>query len=213
MNTRLWLHRAGIVLATGAFVSACASSETGPSGQSRSINGLTNTGANLSGNTDMTWEVECTPVNASTAPCPTSGFQRAVRVLNPYFEWLPSPVGLSWIGVNERATLPAGIGDDHERYSYVYRMQFDLSGFDPSTVRLTLDWAADNYFGGYRLNTNTFVGAMSENRQWLTFKTLTLASPAVTFVQGRNLLEIRVIGDGQTDGLIVRNFQGTAVRR
>lgn len=212
MSMPAWVPVVSAVI-LGIGLAGCSNSETSPSGQTQAISGLFNTGASLSGEVDMAWEVECTPVNVSSPPCPASGVQRARRVLNPFFEWLPNPAGAAWISVNERATLPSGISDDAERYSYVYRMQFDLTSFDVSTVRLTLDWAADNYFGGYRLNSGAFVGGASANRQWVTFKTLTLASPAVTFAPGRNLLEIRVIGDGITDGFIVRGFQGTGVRR
>lgn len=212
MRVCVWLRTIWWCLLLVPIV-GCSDPNIGPSGQTNGIPGLTNTGASLSGNTDAVWEVECTPIDASTPPCPVAGFQRAQKVNSPYIEWIAPPTGLAWIGVNERATLPSGLGDDLERYQYIFRMQFDLSSFDPSTVRLTLDWASDNYFGGYRLNTSRFVGALSDNRQWIGFKTLTLASPAVTFTAGRNLLELRVLGDGQTDGLIVRNFQGTATRR
>jgi hypothetical protein len=203
---------AAVVVACAA---GCSGSSTEPSdGSGSGISGLSNTGASLSGNTDTAWEVECAPLDVTTPACPVSGFQRAQRVLAPFLEWVAPPSGTSWIGVNDRATVPAGLNDNRQRYRYTFRTQFDLSDFDPSTVRMTLGWAADNYFGGYRLNTTgSFVGALPDNRQWFDFKALTLAAPAVTFTAGRNVLEIRVLGDGQSDGLIVRSFSGSGTRR
>ncbi len=177
------------------------------------IPGLIGTGVNITNGVDTVWDIECTNLNASTPACPAVGFQRPARITVPAFEWVTPPAGGSWLGVNDAATLPTGIADSAERYQYIYRMQFDLTGFEPATARITLEWAADNYFGGYRFNASSFVSGGSADRQWSTYKTLTLQSPADTFVAGRNLLEFRIVGDGVTDGFIVRSFSGTAVRR
>jgi len=195
------------------MIAGCSGSSTSPSRQSDPIPGLAGTAARLNGNADQVWEVECTPIDQSTPRCPDQGFRPAQRVLAPFSEWLAPPSGVGWIGVNDRATLPTGFGDQRPRYQYLYRISFDLTGFDPSTARLELEWAADNYFGGYRLNAGTYLGELAENRQWLSFKPLALRSPGAAFVAGRNVLELRVMGDGQTDGLIVRDFRGTAERR
>lgn len=205
-----------VTMAAGLFTAACSgSSSTSPSGSASAIPGLVATGVNVTSGLDTVWEVECTAINASTPACPSAGFQRAPRINSTGFGWAAPPTNGSWIGPSATASLPAGQSDNGERYSYVYRMQFDLTGYDPSTARITLEWAADNYFRGYRFNAGSFVGGSSSSadQQWATYKTLTLQAPTDNFVAGRNLLEFLVLGDGVTDGFIIRNFSGTAVKR
>lgn len=204
----------GLTLAMGLFTTACSgSSSTGPSGATAAIPGLVGTGVNVTSGLDTVWEVECTAINASTPACPSVGFQRAPRVNSTGFGWIAPPTGGSWLGVTDTASLPGGQSDSAERYQYVYRMQFDLTGYDPSTARISLEWAADNYYRGYRFNASSFVGGSSADQQWLTYKTLTLQAPSDNFVAGRNLLEFLVVGDGVTDGFVIRNFSGTAVKK
>lgn len=191
------------VLAAAMVTGACSS----PAGPSRGITGLAGTGQNLNGTADASWEVTCSPTAASGVPCPVS-LQKAQRVTNGYIEWLAPPGGSAWVGMSANGNVPAGVGDDQERYVYVYRLSFVVSG-DPSTAVVSLMWACDNYFHGWRLNGGDFRDVQSANFNWRTLHPLTISSANASFQQGTNTLEFRVVGDGQTDGLLVTNVTGS----
>ena len=201
------------VLMIALWATACGGSSTSPSSTPSTIPGLVGTGVSVTSGLDTVWEVECIPLIANTPACPAAGFQRAARINSTGFGWVAPPTGGAWIGATDSASLPAGASDNAARYQYVYRMQFDLTGYDPATARISLEWSADNYFGGYRFNTSSFVGGSSADQQWLSFKTLNLQAPTDTFSAGRNLLELLVTGDGVTDGFVIRNFSGTAQKK
>jgi hypothetical protein len=162
------------------------------------------TGARFNGTADASWQVTCAPAAASGTPCPVSGAQPAQRANNGFVEWIAPPSGSEWIGMNDRGTLSGGVGDNAERYVYTYRLTFTVVG-TPSTARVSLSWACDNYFHGWSLNGRPLQDGQSQNANWLTLKTLTISSTNATFVQGTNTLEFRIVGDGITDGFLVTN--------
>ena len=204
-------HLLGSILVSTLLVStllgftACTSSMSAPS---PAITGLVTTGARFVGTTDATWQVTCEPVASSGAPCPIGSLQFAERADSGFAEWLVPPAGAAWIGMNAHGTLPAGVGDDQERYIYTYRLTFNVTG-TPSTASVSLEWACDNYFHGWRLNGGTFQDVQSQNGQWRTLKSLTISAANATFVQGANTVEFRIVGDGLTDGFLVAGIRGS----
>lgn len=188
-----------VVIAAAAAV-ACSS----PSSPSRDITGLAATGQNFTGTADASWDVTCSPNASSGTPCPVL-LQKAQRVTNGFIEWLTPPTGSAWVGMSANGSVPAGVGDDQERYIYSYRLSFTVTG-TPSTAVVSLMWACDNYFHGWRLNGGEFRDVQSANFNWRTLHPLTISSANATFQQGTNTLEFRIVGDGQTDGLLVTNI-------
>ena len=95
---------------------------------------------------------------------------------------------------------------------FVFRQTFDLTGFDPSTARLTFRWAADDsgeivadrgsWIPAFSLNggaMTNYPGSTPEHRiptygfcDWMTLSS--------GFVQGLNTIDFYVEGNGQTDG-------------
>lgn len=197
-------------LVRGVLVTALASALAGctPSPSSTpQITGLAATGARFNGAADGSWSVTCAPVASSGTPCPTAT-QPAQRVTNGFVEWLLPPAGAAWVGVSATGTVPGSVGDDRERYVYTYRLSFTLSG-SPSTATLSLNWACDNYFHGWRLNGGTFRDVQSQNFNWRTLQSLAISGSNATFVTGTNTLEFQVVGDGQTDGFLAVNLSGS----
>lgn len=171
------------------------------------MTGLSATGARLNGLSDASWIVTCAPVAPSGVPCP-AGSQAAQPVTDGFAEWLTPPAGAAWIGVGPTGSLQGGAGDDRERYVYTYRLSFTLTG-TPSTASLSMNWACDNYFHGWRLNGGAFRDGQSQNFNWRTLQTLTISGANATFVQGTNTLEFQIVGDGQTDGFLAVNLNGS----
>jgi hypothetical protein len=103
---------------------------------------------------------------------------------------------------------------------FVFRQTFDLTGFDASTAKLTIRWAADDsgeifaargsWIPAYTLNGGPFVyypGSSPSNRiptysysPWFTMSS--------GFISGLNTIDFYVQGNGQTDGfwLQVQSF-------
>lgn len=185
-------------------VTATCCSKSSPAAPSSSIDGVAATGAKILGTADATWTVSCQPIASSGTPCPTSGFQAAQLANLGYADWMTPPAGSAWVGMNAQGTIPGGNGDDQERFTYVYRLTVTLNG-SPATARVTLNWACDNYFHGWRVNDAAFRDVQSQNVNWRTLKTLTIDSTNANLVRGANTIDIRVVGDGLTDGLLVAN--------
>lgn len=204
-----------LVAAALFLMVSCGSNPTGPQG-STSIPGLSPTGSGRVGEADARWQYECSVTPGFAAPaCPVAGATPAIVVADGFFEWI-HPNGASvpdWIGVNADATIPGARGDDRPIYTYTYRLAFSLAGFRPETAVIMLEWACDNSFGGWRVNGGSFRDARPEGTQWRTTKPLTITSANAAFVDGNNVLEFRVFGDGLTDGLLVTKLVGAAQPR
>jgi hypothetical protein len=171
------------------------------------LTGLAATGARFNGASDGSWSVTCAPTATSGLPCPV-GTQPAQRVTDGFNEWLIPQAGAAWVGMGTTGSIPGGSGDNRERYVYTYRLSFTLVG-TPSTATLSLNWACDNYFRGWRLNGGTFRDGQSQNFNWRTLQTLSISGSNATFVTGTNTLEFQVVGDGETDGFLAVNLSGS----
>lgn len=196
------MHRIVLLALIASVGSACTSPTSTPQ-----ITGLAATGARFNGTSDAAWSVTCAPLAASGTSCPTAT-QAAQRVTNGFVEWLTPAAGAAWVGVSPTGSVPGGIGDDRERYVYTYRLSFTLTGA-PSTATLSLNWACDNYFHGWRLNGGTFRDVQSQNFNWRSLQSLSISGSNATFVSGTNTLEFQVVGDGQTDGFLAVNLNGS----
>jgi hypothetical protein len=95
---------------------------------------------------------------------------------------------------------------------YIFRLSFDLSGFDPDSVTLSGSWAADN-FGSILLNgaapigTGTFALFAHPISNFQSFHDFTITGG---FVAGLNTLDFVITDDGVPGGLNVTNLVGTA---
>lgn len=200
---RLWL-----AIAASTLVLGCGSSPSPtPPSPTPQISGLASTGSRFNGTSDASWSVSCAPAASSGTPCPIAT-QAAQSVSSPFFEWLVPPAGTAWVGMSSTGNIPGGAGDNRERFVYVYRLSFTLTG-TPSTAMLSLSWACDNYFHGWRLNGGAFRDVQSQNSNWRTLQSLSISGANATFVTGTNTLEFQIVGDGQTDGFLAVNLNGS----
>ncbi|HXG47523.1 MAG TPA: immunoglobulin domain-containing protein [Methylomirabilota bacterium] len=123
----------------------------------------------------------------------------------PIPPWLANDEFSKWIA--PRADQSSGnlLGD------YAYRLTFDLSGFDPASVRITGEWATDNEGTDILIN-----GISTGQRNGGQFVTWTPFSISSGFQAGLNTLELRLnnapSGVNPT-GVRVRNLRGVAVPR
>lgn len=150
------------------------------------------------------------PNGDGTYPFRTDNFVQAVNLDydSARFDWI--------------ADVPSGSHGGVGNWSFfVFRQTFDLTGFDPTTARLTIRWAADDsgeifasrgsWIPAFTLNGGAFVnypGSTPEHRiptydycDWFTISN--------GFVAGVNTIDFYVEGNGQTDGfaLQVQSFE------
>lgn len=145
----------------------------------------------------------------ATHPFQTTHFDQAVNVTYDSSR-------LDWIADKESGSH-GGVGN---WTFFVFRQTFDLTGYDPTTARLTIRWAADDsgeigadrgsWIPAFSLNGGSFVnypGSTPDHRiptygycDWFTVSS--------GFVAGLNTIDFYVEGNGQTDGfgLQVQSF-------
>lgn len=148
------------------------------------------TGVNVSGGIDQSYTVSLNGGAFTSAYVVTSP---------PIPPWqMNVPGSYQWISVQPNASpgVPAGLALN----SYVYQMQFTLSGIDASTAVMQFLCAADNLNVSYSLNGGASVagcGSQANSYQFGPLQTLT------GFQDGLNTLTFSFQGDGVTDGLLV----------
>ncbi|HUF61088.1 MAG TPA: LamG-like jellyroll fold domain-containing protein [Verrucomicrobiales bacterium] len=112
--------------------------------------------------------------------------------------WVANSEEAKWIGV--RPDNNGTFGD------YIYRLEVDLSEFDPSSVFLRGRWATDNL--GPALSVNGVETGLRNDGQFVTFTNFVIESG---FVEGINTLDFVVNNAGDADnptGLIVAGLEG-----
>jgi len=162
-----------------------------------SIPGLFDTGVDEVGNVRPIGEEE---IHYSISGQASQAF---IRIPNPAY--ITAPPGSAWIGPSGTSvTDPDGV------YSYV--LVFDLTGFDPNTVRITANVASDNRARVF-LN-GIDVGFSNDSIQFYGFTPMLIDAATIPFNQGMNTLEFRVLNEkGATinpNGLLVNGLHGEA---
>lgn len=119
--------------------------------------------------------------------------------------WLPAPAGSAWIGPNAttNSASPDPVGN------YIYSIQFDLSAYNPTQIRITGSWMTDNS-GQLFLNGND-TGFSTGIESYKQLSDFDLQSG---FVSGVNTLEFRVNNENagsNPTGLCVANLTPTLV--
>ncbi|HET8871911.1 MAG TPA: PEP-CTERM sorting domain-containing protein [Aquabacterium sp.] len=138
----------------------------------------------------------------------TSSFQSAVSISGRTTD------GIGWIANNSSGTN----GSIGYWSFFVFRQEIDLTGYDPATVSLTFEWAADDSGQGFadrgtwipqfRLNGGAF-----QTSFWAGGSTYGFSSPTTLssgFVAGKNIIDFYVEGNGVTDGFALRPISFTA---
>jgi hypothetical protein len=110
--------------------------------------------------------------------------------------WLANDTKSKWIAPSTDQVYP-GPSPCNTAGTYVYRTTFDLTGRDPSALRLAGRWVADNSGTAVRLNGNSLgftVGGYG------TFADFTISSG---FAAGKNNLDFEILDTGCPNGLRV----------
>ena len=119
--------------------------------------------------------------------------------------WLAAPAGSAWIGPN--STTNTASPDPEGVYSYT--IQFNLSSFNPSQVRIAGSWMTDNAGELFLNGANT--GFTTDPESYKHLSSFNLDSG---FVSGINTMEFRVLNEfvgPNPTGLCVANLQATLV--
>ena len=156
------------------------------------------------------WRISCTGwAGFPNVVCPKRGFIRATTVTSGYIEWvrLPKDTSARWVGIATDGSVGGGVGDDQRRVRYVFQTTIDLGPRPSKDALIGVEWAADNYFDGWRINGSPLQGGSPDNRRFLDLHQFTISASNATLKPGRNLLELQVTGDGVTDGLVVRTLE------
>ena len=126
--------------------------------------------------------------------------------------WAANDAGSKWIGPRFNTTSAAGLAQGNG--TYVYRISFDLTGFDRNSVVLSGGWAVDN--GGLGIRVNGTATGIVNNNGFGGVTAFTLSSANAAFVAGVNTLDFEVQNvdtvAGWT-GLLVRNIRALGVRQ
>jgi hypothetical protein len=141
---------------------------------------------------DNSWNVAWTGTGSGT----TNGSGTAVNVSSPPGVWANTSPTSYWISTNSSASLPAGTGDNVERYAYTWTQNFTTTS--AGQVQVTV-WT-DNFFHSFTINDNTTtvsdVAPTPGDFNQPTARTFTIDTRA-----GDNTLVFNTNGDGTTDAL------------
>jgi hypothetical protein len=119
-------------------------------------------------------------------------------VANPIADgyWTANSDTSKWIAPSANQQYPGASPCDASG-TYVYRTTFDLTGFDPTTLKISGMWAADNSGTDVRLN-GASLGITASGYAPLTSFTIDGG-----FVAGMNTLEFEILDIGCHNGLRV----------
>ena len=119
-------------------------------------------------------------------------------VANPIADgyWFANSDTSKWIAPSANQQYP-GATPCNASGTYIYRTTFDLTGFDPTTLKISGMWAADNSGTAVRLN-GTDLGITAPGYSPLTPFTIDSG-----FVAGMNTLEFEILDIGCPNGLRV----------
>lgn len=123
--------------------------------------------------------------------------------------WLANNAGSKWIGPRFNTAEAAGLATGNG--TYLYRISFDLTGLDISSVVITGGWAIDNL--GLRILVNGQPTGLSNGSGFGGLTAFTISALNATFVQGLNTLEFEVQNSDAVSGytgLRVDNLLGLA---
>jgi hypothetical protein len=110
--------------------------------------------------------------------------------------WLANSDTSKWIAPSANQSYP-GADPCNAAGTYVYRTTFDLTGLDPSALRIAGKWGADNMGVAVRLN-GTSLGLTAGGYNPLTDFTISSG-----FVAGKNTLDFEIVDTGCPNGLRV----------
>lgn len=164
------------------------------------------------------WSVKCTVIPTDAPPTgPCNGvYGTATRVTATPAGWTPVPVAgpggnAYYISEYASASVWDASPNENPHYEYTFKTTFNVT--DPGVgdqLNLSAFWL-DNYWVGWSLNGSAFSATgispdpLDPNgKNWETPFELALSGDL--FVPGENTLELRIQGNGRTDGILV---QGT----
>jgi hypothetical protein len=110
--------------------------------------------------------------------------------------WVPQSDVSKWIAPSANQSYP-GASPCNAAGTYAYRTTFDLTGYDPATLKIDGKWAADNSGTDIRLN-GVSLGLTAGGYSPLTPFTIQGG-----FVAGKNTLEFEILDGGCPNGLRV----------
>src|SRR5262249_33434902 len=118
---------------------------------------------------------------------------------NLWYQWVSNDPASAWIGWRDS-------GDTQPYGDYTYELTFDLSGYDPSSVTLSGNWAADQ-FGSITLN-GADTGVFVYDGNWDSYYYPNLSPFTITsgFQPGLNRLDFIVNEPDGFDALRVRGL-------
>ncbi len=208
---------AGLLLAATLVIGA-------PKADAAAITTLYNTGAGTTaGNIDPNYQIVFSPAAGSTDGF-NAGYTAATVAayeLQNVWPLAGIPVGPGpWVannGISQWITPNVGgTGDSSNAGFYLYRTSFDLTGFDPTTARITGLWSSDNDGFGIYLNgigMPNFATASTPGHTQPFWSMNPFADITTGFVGGTNYLYFAVyntpLAGGNPSGLRVE-MTGTA---
>ncbi len=134
--------------------------------------------ARAPGSTDIHYVLTLSPY--STPPPPA--IPATIMLNHP--NWMPNDAASLWIGAvsDGSASVPSG--------TYTYRTTFDLTGFDPTTARITLQIAGDNAV------VNVLLNGVNTGLRYTNFTAFSAPFTVSSgFVGGTNVLDFMLVND------------------
>jgi len=169
------------------------------------IPGLFNTGVDNLGATLTGGSVDPHYALIASADPSHPGPSAIVTTVIPAGYWRPNGSASVWIAPAADENWPA-LGTAHPDGTYLYRLSFDLSGFDPATVSISGTWGADN-------SCTILLNGATTGFSTTSYNPLSPFSLTSGFVSGTNHLDFSVTnwpaGGSNPTGLRVEGIGGT----
>jgi len=184
------LRRTALFISITAFVSAFVSTAA-----AATIPGLFNTGTLNDGSLAGGGSVDLHyALTASADPSSTAFVTSTI----PSGFWIANGPNSQWIAPDPNQNF-SGLGDSPG--SYVYRLTFNLAGFDSTTASIAGQWAVDDIGQDIKVNgvsTGQITGSGISQSNFNTFHSFTINSG---FAAGINTLDFLVLNDPNNFGL------------
>lgn len=170
------------------------------------VTGLYNTGTDINGNlaNDGTSDPHYMLISSadSSVSVPRPAFvSESTKFPFVTDGWLPDGPLSKWIGPVPDQSLGNSIGD------YVYQTMFEIVGGDPTSVRITGNWTADNYGKDIVINGHS-TGLSYRAPGDYTFKAFqSFVLPSEYFVDGTNTLDFVVTNSDNGNGNTPTGFR------
>ena len=129
--------------------------------------------------------------------------------------WFNTSTTAKWIAPRFNSQGAAGLAGDGGAGAgtYVYRLTFDATGYDPASIHITGGWATDNL--GLAIRVNGIATGLTNDAQFPVLTNFTINDSNADFVNGVNTIDFVVQNSDDVagyTGLLVSGLRGLGIQ-